>query len=111
MVSLLPNSARTLGLAANCAAMILYGVAFAGEPTWPIAALMALTLVGAWASLAVRPVVLVVVFFASFFPIGLYLAFVPGYLRWIALCNVLYLVAAGLMLVARGYRGVRNARA
>ena len=108
MAGFLLNLARAVGLAAACTAMVMYGVAFAGEPTPVGAALMVLTLAGAWALLMVRPLVLVVVFFASFFPFGLYLAFVPGYLRWVALCDVLYLVSAGLMLVARSCQVARN---
>ncbi len=82
-----------------------------GEPIPAIAAMMVLALVASWASLLVRPFVLCAVFFFfSFFPFGLYLMFVPGYLRWIALCDVLYLVAAGLMLVARGYQGSDSSR-
>ncbi len=110
MAGLLLNSARTVGLAAACVVMILYGVALVGEPTPAIAAMMVLALVASWASLLVRPFVLCAVFFFSFFPFGLYLMFVPGYLRWIALCDVLYLVAAGLMLVARGYQGSDSSR-
>ncbi len=110
LVWLLLNSARTIGLSAACAATVLYGVAFAAEPTWPVAALMALTLAAAWVSFAVRPLALCAVSLVSFFPFGLYLAFVPGYSRWIALCDVLYLVAGGLMLVARGYRGAHDPR-
>ncbi|MCA1848006.1 MAG: hypothetical protein LC704_03275, partial [Actinobacteria bacterium] len=64
-----------------------------------------LALLAAWASLTIRPFVLCVVFFASYFPIGLYLTFTPVFLKWIGVCDVLYLVAAGAMLVVRGYRG------
>ena len=104
VVDLLLNSARTVGLVAACAATVLYGAALAAEPTWPVAALIALTLAAIWASIAVKPFVLCAASVVSFFPIGLYLALVPGYLRWIALCDVLCLVAAGMMLVARGLR-------
>ena len=78
------------------------------EPTKPIAAMILLAVVAAWASITIRPFVLVVLFFPSFFPIGLYLLGTPGILRWTAICTVLYLVAAGLMLVARGYQATRN---
>ena len=96
MAGLLLNLARTVGLAATCAAMVLYGVAFVGQPTWPVAVMIVLALVAVWASLAVRPFVLCAAFVVSFFPI--------------VLCDVLYLVAAGLMLVARGYQGTRSSR-
>ena len=87
----------------------MYGLALAGGPIWPIVALAAVALVAApRASVAVGPFVLCATFLVSFFPIGLYLTSVPGYPRWIALRDVLYPVAAGMVLVARGYRGARD---
>jgi hypothetical protein len=86
----------------------LYGSVFAEEATWPVGLMILLALLAAWASLAIRPFVLVAVFFASFFPAGLYFTFTPGFLKWIGVCDVLYLVAAGLMLVVRGYLGSHN---
>jgi hypothetical protein len=105
MPTFLLSLARAVGLAAACAAIVLYGSVFAEEPTWPIAVMILLALLAAWASLTIRPLVLCGVFFASFFPIGLYLTFTSGFLKWIGVCDVLYLVAARLMLVVRGYRG------
>jgi hypothetical protein len=70
--------------------------------------MVVLALLAAWASLTIGPFVLVAVFLTSFFPIGLYLTFTPGHLGWIGVCDALYLVAAGLMLVVRGYRESHN---
>jgi hypothetical protein len=100
--------ARAVGLGAACEAIVLYRFVFAEEPTWPIAVMILLALLAAWASLTIRPFVLCAVF-ASFFPIGLYLMFTRAFLKRVGVCDVLYLVsAAGLMLVGRGYRGSHN---
>ncbi len=106
MVGLLLNSARIVGLASACVAILLYGLMV----PWPGVLMILLALAAAWASMTIRPFVLIAVSFASFFPLGLYLLFTPGILRWTALCDVLFLVAAGLMLIARGYQGFDSAR-
>jgi hypothetical protein len=38
-------------------------------------------------------------------PIGLYLALAPGPLRWVLVCNAIYLLSAGIMAVSRSSRG------
>ncbi len=106
MVGLLLNSARIVGLVAACIAILLHGLMV----TWLGVPMILLALAAAWASMTIRPFMLIAVFFASFFPLGLYLLFTPGILKWTALCDVLYLVAAGLMLVARGYQGSDSSR-
>lgn len=55
------------------------------------------------ASVRSHGVVLVVLFFASFFPVGVYLLGIPHWLRWVAFCNLGYLLA-GLVI----WRSTRN---
>ncbi len=45
--------------------------------------------------------VLIVLFFTSFFPVGLYLLVAPHWLRWVGVCNLGYLVA-GLLIRRSG---------
>ena len=45
------------------------------------------------ASVRGHGVALLVLFFASFFPVGVYLMGVPHWLRWVGICNLGYLLA------------------
>jgi hypothetical protein len=97
--------ARAVGLGAACTAVLLYGIAAVRLVfTWQLVLMVLLALVAGWASITIRPFVLVVVFFVSFFPIGLYLTFTPSFLQWIGVCDVLYLVTGGQMLLLRAYQ-------
>jgi len=97
--------ARAVGLGAACPAGLLYGIAAVRLAfTWQLVLMVLLALVAGWASITIRPFVLVVVFFVSFFPIGLYLTFTPSFLQWIGVCDVLYLVTGGQMLLLRAYQ-------
>lgn len=56
-----------------------------------------LALVAVWASLRLAPLVLIAVSAVSFMPVGLYSLLLPGYLKWIGVCDLLCL-AAGLLM-------------
>jgi hypothetical protein len=53
------------------------------------------------ASIKGHVVVLLVVFVASFFPVGIHLAAVDHWLRWVAILNLCYLAAAAMMWFGR----------
>jgi len=104
--------ARAVGIGASFAVIALYASSLfpgaASEGTarahWVVGIMALVAAVAAWGSLKAKPWVLVVAFFASF-PIGLYLAFAPGPLRWVLLCSVVYVVAAGTMALLRASHG------
>lgn len=60
--------------------------------------LCALALVAAWGAIARRPLLLLLAFAASFFPLGLYLLGTPGIFRWIGVAHLVYLIV-GLALL------------
>jgi hypothetical protein len=77
-----------VALWAPTSALPLFGVAFA------VALLMAmLAIIAVIASVREHGITLIVLFFASFFPIGLYLLGVPGWVRVIGILNLGYLIA------------------
>jgi hypothetical protein len=72
-----------------------------------VALLMALMALFAMiASLRGHVVVLVVVFVASFFPVGLVLLGAQHWMRWVGFADLCYVVAAGLIWL--GKRGARS---
>jgi hypothetical protein len=69
--------------------------------TWlRIAEMMTLAIVGLLASLKQWPLLMLVVFLISFFPIGLYLLGVPSIYKLIGVADLLYLVATLWLLAA-----------
>jgi hypothetical protein len=69
--------------------------------TWlRIAQMTVLAILGLLASLKKWPLLMLAVFLASFFPVGLYLLGVPSVFRMIGVADFLYLVAALWLLVA-----------
>ena len=69
--------------------------------TWlRIAEMTAIALLGLLAGLKKWPLLMLGVFLASFFPVGLYLLGVPSLFRLIGVADLLYLVAALWLLVA-----------
>lgn len=65
------------------------------------ALIIILALVAAWGSLTAKSWVLVVAFVASFMPIGLYMLGTPGVFALIGVANVLYLIAAIVLITDR----------
>jgi hypothetical protein len=69
--------------------------------TWlRIAEMILLAILGLLASVKKRPLLMLVVFLTSFFPVGLYLLGVPSVFRLIGVADLLYLVAALWLLAA-----------
>lgn len=67
--------------------------------TYVVGALMiALALLAAWGAWTLRSWVLVVAFVGSFIPIGLYMLGTPGVFAFIGGANVLYLIAAIVLI-------------
>ena len=78
----------TVAMWTSTPALPLSGMAFA------VALLMAmLAIIAVIASLHGHGITLIVLFFASFFPIGLFLLGMPGWVRVIGVLNVGYLIA------------------
>jgi hypothetical protein len=112
--SVIPNlfkwAGRSLGALSGAAVAVLWMLALwlpgSGEMlsgiSFVVALLMALiALFVVIASLHGHSLVLVVAFVASFFPIGVHLAGVDHWLSWIGRLNLGYLVAGGLLWLAR----------
>jgi hypothetical protein len=106
---------RSVGSAAALSAIALYAVLaffnpYASSPgqggadgmTYAIVALMVvLALMAAWASLFGKPLVLLLAFLFSFLPFGLYMLGTPGVFFWIGVADLLYLLAALLLVGSR----------
>jgi hypothetical protein len=104
---LLTNLARVVGFGAACATIALYvwALGMLAVASLFLFAIM-LALGAAWASVMVRPFLLIAISIASFIPSAISFAFTAVYVMLFYVCNVLYLVAAGLMLIAIGLRSI-----
>lgn len=115
VITFFMNLTRAVGVAVSVVTLALYVVlAFfnpytsgnvATQPPWVFFIMIFLALLAGWASLDVRPFILCLAFLLSFFPVGLYLTFTPGVARWAGVCNMSYLIIAGLLLVSRSLLG------
>jgi hypothetical protein len=98
-----------LGIFASTAMLVLWLVLAAINRDYPqsttpetwlrIAEMTALAILGLLASLKKWPLLMLAVFLASFFPVGVYLLGVPSVFRLIGVADLLYLVAALWLLV------------
>jgi hypothetical protein len=103
--------ARMLGVGSAATTTLLWCIFLFFNPysregstggTYVIGALMILlALAAAWGSLTARSWVLVVAFVGSFMPIGLYMLGTPGVFAFIGVANVLYLIAAIVLITDR----------
>jgi hypothetical protein len=110
-MALAERLARTLGVAAALAVVILLAVLLFANPysdqgigavTYAIMALMAaLAGLAGWSAWKGHPLGLIAAFALSFFPVGLYLLGTPGVFRWIGAADVLYLAGGVLLWIAR----------
>lgn len=103
---------QILGVGAAATYVVLYVVLLSiGYGSWGFdwmtyamgAYMILLASLAIWSSLKSAPLLLVVVFIASFFlpPAGLYFLGSPGFMFWAGICNLLYPAAAVIMLVAK----------
>ena len=67
-----------------------------------ISAMIILALVGLYASLKLKPLVMCLVFAGSFLPCGLYMLGAENFYRWIGVFSLSYLVSAILMFLEKG---------
>lgn len=85
-----------LGILSTSGALILWIVYiwfnpyFPSHLTLPMVAMMALALVGFVAASLKRPLVMLLIFGFSFFPVGFYMLNSPGIFKWIGIFNLLY---------------------
>lgn len=121
IVRALLASARLVGFGAALCAFVLCVVMLVGDAraleqdfgittgTLVVDAVMAtLALAAAWASFRLAPLVLVAVSAVSFVPAGFYVLLLPGYFRWIGICNLLCLAAGLLMAVCARLAGAES---
>ena len=105
------NSGKNLRLVSSTAAVVLW-ISFAyanymypddvSTPTRiTIGMIVLLSISGLCAAVAKKPLLMLLIFLVSFFPVGLYLLGVPSIFRLIGITNVLFLVSSLLMLSAR----------
>ena len=105
------NFGKSVGIVSSTAAVVLW-ISFAyanylypddvSTPTWiTIGVMVLLSISGLCASLAKKPLLMILVFLVSFFPVGLYLLGVPSIFRLIGITNVLFLVSSLFMLSTR----------
>lgn len=110
---------RLLGVGAAATYVVLYLVLLSiGYGSWGFdwmtyamgVYMISLALLDAWSSLKLAPLLLLVVFIASFLlpPVGLYFLLAPGFMFWAGFCNLLYVAAATIMLV--GMLGLYSSR-
>lgn len=105
------KSARLLGVISAGGCLILWAYLGYSQLTRPVygadetvrtaAVLGLLALIGILATLFDRPLLMIVIFLFSFFPIGLYMLGVPSVYRLIGIGNLLYLLAALVLLYYR----------
>jgi len=101
------NFTRFTGLVASVGTFSLYIVLVffnpysPGDLTAPIIAMMLVTIIGGIVAVFAQPYLMLACFGVSFIPIGFYMLGTPGIFRWIGIFNLLYLVASGLMIVAK----------
>jgi hypothetical protein len=100
--------ARLIGMFASLGTLGLYIVLVffnpysAGQLTWPIGLMMLLAGVGFMVAWKTSPYLMLIVFLASFIPIGLYMLGTPGIFKWIGVFNLLYGLAS-LSLIAEAW--------
>jgi hypothetical protein len=102
-------AARILGAASAALALILWGLLIynqqffpesTGPDTYERMGLMAvLALLGILAALWGKPWLMLIIFAASFVPVGLYMLGVPSSYRLIGIADLLYLLSAVLLLL------------
>jgi hypothetical protein len=105
-----PLFAAALGVFAATAMLVLWLALAATSRYYPqsttsdtwlrIAEMTALAILGLLVSLKKWPLLMLAVFLASFFPVGLYLLGVPSIFRLIGIADILYLVATVWLLAA-----------
>lgn len=103
------KSARLLGLIAAGGSLVLWAnlaLTLRNDPgqveTAQTATVMGLVaIIGVIATLFDRPILMVVIFMFSFFPVGLYMLGVPSIYRLIGVFDLLYLVAGMILLYYR----------
>ena len=112
MWNMIQLAGKAIGTVAGALACAMWITAlWAPEPTLPLTGASFVTAIvmsflaifAVIASFKGHGVVLLVLFFASFFPVGVYLLSVDHWLRWMGICNLGYLLA-GLMLWQSGKR-------
>jgi hypothetical protein len=106
----LPQLAARLGIFASSTMLILWVILAVISRDYPqsttpeywlrIAEIAALAALGLLASMKKWPLVMLVIFLASFFPTGIYLLGVPSIFRLIGVADLLYLVASLWLLLA-----------
>ena len=106
MINKTSSAGFYLGAASGIGAAVLWSVMISGLASQVqltgislvVAFIMILLAMAAViASLQQHGGVLIVLFFTSFFPVGLYLLVAPHWLRWVGVCNIGYLIA-GLLI-------------
>jgi len=105
--------ARSAGLLGALTAAVLWAVFIFFNPYYspdqgfnlaPYATaimMILLAVAAAWATLHVRPLILLVAFVGSFAPAGFYVLLTPSIFKWIGVADLLYLIALLFMGGAR----------
>lgn len=102
---MLRRTAQVMGLVSAtgglvlCAVFVWFNPYTAGVLTLPIAVRVAIGLGGLFAAFKGWRFWMLVVFAASFLPLGLYLLGTPGIFKWIGISDLVYLVATLLLFV------------
>jgi len=111
---------RLLGLITSTTVVILYIVyallnPYNGEALIPEAYLLVLVLillacVYAWASLRIKPLLMLIVSTISSLPVGIYLLLTPGIFRYIGIGNLICVVIAilAMFLVRRNWNDTKR---
>lgn len=108
-ISPLLKTSRVIGLVAAILTIVLYGVMVFFNPynghertieNYRVVIMMCmLALLAIWGSLKFKPLLLLIAFFCSFFPVGLYLLGTHGIFALIGICNLLFLVTGIVMFI------------
>ncbi len=107
----LQKSARLLGVISACTGLLLWAYLAYSQITNPFygadesirtsIVMGLLALIGILATMFDRPLLMIVIFLFAFFPIGLYMLGVPSVYRLIGISDLLFLLAALVMLYYR----------
>ena len=92
--------ARWLGLLASIGNMFLYiWLLNLGVMTFPIILMLTLSVTAAIASYKSKPILMALIFLASFLPVGLYLLGTPRFYL-VGILNLIYLLATILLFIS-----------